>query len=611
MIYNKCQIVGANNNKLTVTLEIKKRNNHNLIAIVQINKEYILKGKSVEFYNQLTNEKNYVYINEASIQLGHDQNNQVIYEYHLTDWYYSEILLTKETLLKFTTLMATEMIEDTETKQIVTSRINTNQEEIKYISIERNAIYDNSNLRIKGYQIFQNKDLNQLQLPTFLTSYLKLTNTQFKEPYCYLYEGENSSYFRYNSCLKNSSESDNLDIKVSLNLSVTKYKQIYLANKQFIDTNINTVLTSGECRNYAYKYELLLDYIVSNYRSTNDICAQHNLRTEVNQLMKIVRSNHSSWEFQVSNAKNTQLIVLLLLLYKEDAIDSYYKYKFPHVLVEKIRQEQMYSIANNLTKLRNHYAHNNKYVNNNTNILLELMDELCYLVFMSTLGIKIDKSSNSSSLSTINYVALDPNYNSEIKVNEILINKFYKKQSEINVGLKNNTIYLDENLLQYKYYYDLQPGNMSECINKLKDFTDITIDIQVSNIIYANNTTNNISLYPCIKGLNYIKNQLRFDQYIYFMMKLSAASKGNKSKRLKREKEKLISKFGIDSFKLSKLFIKYIRSFNTIYDYAMSVHGIDKTLTDELLINGSKSNNNIKEHIVYIQLLNSYYDKRK
>lgn len=394
------------------------------------NKRMRIENRCIEFMNKKTFVMNYLYILETKCECCLI-DKRLTYIYHPVRYFYSRTLIGKEQINNISEVIVvsqdiaveTNMLSDRMSKYnrrlIMRAIAILEKQDVcteNIIPIKMNIVKhvkEDQYSSISGQQIKIASDTSYLDIIKCYNAYVKLNDVSDKNSLYYMCKAINGKYFYVdNSLILNINSSKNL-----FNLSSFSYEQI-LKNKQpvisFLDSDMNSLNVANIANEYQFitKYSTIINYLLTSYNVTNDLCINKDIRNEVNCLMKEYRrGNWRNWEFDLDKAKNSQLLSLVLLQYKTGLLGNADLPKFTNCVCNQLSYSNLIVIAERLTELRNTYCHGGKVKIKCYNALWELLNEIYYLVICKQLGLGV-MSLNFEKL--YSNLALDGKYSDEV-----------------------------------------------------------------------------------------------------------------------------------------------------------------------------------------------------
>lgn len=397
-----------------------------------------IENKCIEFINHNTTVMNYLYILEIKCECCLI-DKRLTYIYHPVRYFYSRGLIGKEQINRISEVIAVNKDIAVETNMLSdrVSKYNrrlikraTGVLEMKGICIENilpikmnivKHVKEDLYSSVSGYQLKVAEGVNYIDVIKCYKAYVRLNGASEENNLYYTCKAINGKFFYVdNTLVPNSNSSKNL-----FALESFSYERI-LSNRQTI---INILDNDVKCLNVTYieneyqfitKYSAIINYVLRNYKVSNDFCINMEIRNDVNCMMKEYRKgNWRSWEFNLGKAKNSQLLSLVLLRYNTGLLGNADLPKFSNCACKKLSYSHLIVIAEKLTEIRNAYCHGMKIKVKCYNALWELLNEIYYLVVYKQLGLTV-VGLNSEKL--YSYLALDGKYSNEVSMYKKLEN---------------------------------------------------------------------------------------------------------------------------------------------------------------------------------------------
>lgn len=102
----------------------------------------------------------------------------------------------------------------------------------------------------------------------------------------------------------------------------------------------------------------MVKYLPNNYKVSNELCTNIDIRNKVNNIIKEYRKgNFRRWEFKLDAAKNSQLMAIVLLLYREGSLNNAHLPKFSNSFCNVTSNLDIIRVAEKPTEMRNFYCH--------------------------------------------------------------------------------------------------------------------------------------------------------------------------------------------------------------------------------------------------------------
>lgn len=412
-------------------LKIRCKSNTSSFTSVEIicSKNICIESRCIEFMNHITSVRNYLYIIKSECECCL-LNDKLTYIYKPISYFYSRNEISKSGLKSISEIVvvnddvavSTAMLSDRVAKYnkrlIHHAKVSLEQNGVDYtmilplkMMIVKQVIND-SYVRVSGH-LLREHETNYASTIRSYYYYNKIVlgcNPNIKYAIC---KSDNGRFFYVDNSLTATCNSPNglFDIK---NYSYKQFYNSYLYNVDIFDKNIMYLGTvnTGDRYDYIYKYSAVVTYVLNNYNVSNDLCIDIDVRSEVNGIVKEYRKgNFRKWEFKLDKAKNSQLIAIALLLYREGLLNNSQLPKFSNCTISLISNSDVISIAERLTERRNSYCHGQEGRFKYSNSLHELLNEIYHLVIYKVIGVSITRF-NANKLYC--HLAVTDNYSDEV-----------------------------------------------------------------------------------------------------------------------------------------------------------------------------------------------------
>lgn len=398
---------------------------------IVIDRKVDIENRCIEFINHITKVMNYIYVTKSDCKCCL-LNGKIIYIYRAIKYFYSRSEIKNSNLKSIHEVVVVDSQVAVSTDMLSDKLAKYNKRLIHHgkVSLEENGIDSKGLLPLKIMIVKKVSDDSYVSISggllkcievnydTTIRSYyyynkLVLSNNiGFKYAICKL---DNGKFFYVDNSLDKMGNNGNKLFCVK-HYTYEQFNHNCLHNIDVIDRNIEHLgtINTGDKYDYILKYSVIVKYLLNNYKVSNDLCTDMDIRSKVNDIMQNYRKgNFRSWEFKLDKAKNSQLIALVLLQYREGLLNNSQLPKFSNCISNEISNSDIISIAEKVTELRNSYCHGREVRIKCLNSLHELLNEIYHLVIFKEIGILatsivIDK--------LYKYLALTTNYNDEIGI---------------------------------------------------------------------------------------------------------------------------------------------------------------------------------------------------